>query len=87
MAKVGGNQMPTLLRLEQKDFNEIDGHGFPWTLVLDREELDKFWPNVMLHVANPPVVVPIGPEFHISEPNWVGFTFHGIFYAFNILIF
>ena len=69
MAKASGNWAPTLSQLEQKDFNEIDGHGFPWTLVLDREELDKFWPSVVLLAVNPSVAVPISLEFSIDEPS------------------
>ena len=54
---------PLSLRLEQKDFDEIGCHEFPWTLVLDREELDKFWLSVVLPIADPLVAVPIGLEF------------------------
>ena len=69
MAKATGNRAPTLSRLEQKDFNEIDSHGFPWTLVLDREELDKFWSSAMLPVIDPPIAVSIDLEFQIDEPS------------------
>ena len=54
---------------------------------MDREELDKFWPSVVLLATNPPVAVPIGPEFQISEPSWASFTFNGTFYASNALFF
>ena len=57
------------LRLEQKDFDEIGGHEFPWILVLDREELDKFWPSVVLPAVDPSAAIPIGPKFSIGEPN------------------
>ena len=54
---------PLSLRLEQKDFDELGCHECPWTLVLDREELDKFWLSVVLPIADPLVAVPIGLEF------------------------
>ena len=54
---------PLSLRLEQKDFDEIGRHEFLWTLVLDREELDKFWLSVVLPVLDPSIAVSIGPEF------------------------
>ena len=79
MAKASGNRASTLSRLKQKDFDEISGHEFSWTLVLDRENLDKFWPSAILFVVDPPVAASIDPEFQIGEPSWTGFTSHGIF--------
>ena len=42
IVKAGGNWTPNLSLLEQKCFNKIEDNGFPWTLVLDKEKLDKF---------------------------------------------
>ena len=42
MVKAGGNRAPNLSKKEKKDFDEISGHEFPWTLVLDKEEFNKF---------------------------------------------
>ena len=64
-----GIECPLSLRLEQKDFDEIGGHEFPWILVLDREELEKFWSSVVLPAVDPSVAEPIGPKFSIGEPN------------------
>ena len=71
MAKVGGNKAPTLTLVEQKDYSKILDHesGFPWTLVQDRDEIEKYWSSTVLSNAEPPVAVPIGPEFQISEPS------------------
>ena len=63
---IGG---PLSIRLDQKDFDEIGRHEFPWTLVLDREELEKFWSSVVLPAVDPSVAEPIGPKFSIGEPN------------------
>ena len=81
MAKAGGNKTPTLTLIEQKDYSKIldNETGFPWTLVQDRDEVEKYWPSAVLPNAEPPVAVPIGPEFQIGEPSWDGFTFNGTF--------
>ena len=86
VANGGGNQAPNLSQIEQKDFDEIGGHEFPWTLVLDREKLEKYWPNALLPIVDSLIVAPMGPEFQISETSWAGFTSHGIFYTFTTLI-
>ena len=81
MAKAGGNKAPTLTLIEQKKYSKIldNENGFPWTLVQDRDEVEKYWPSAVLPNVEPPAVVPIGPEFQIGEPSWVGFTFDGTF--------
>ena len=79
MVKAGGNRAPNLSRKEKKDFDEISGHEFPWTLVLNRENLDKFWPSVVLFVVDPLVATSIDLEFQIDEPSWAGFTFYDFF--------
>ena len=65
MAKVGGNKAPTLSFLEQRDYDKImdNQNGFLWTLVQDRDEMKKYWPSAVLLNADPPVAVPVGPEF------------------------
>ena len=65
MAKIGGNKAPTLSLQEQKDFDKImdNQNGFPWTLVQDRDEVKKYWPSRVLSHTDPPVAVPISPEF------------------------
>ena len=63
MAKAGGNRVPNLSQVEHKDFDEISGHEFPWTLVLDREELEKYWSNAMLLAIDPLIATLISPEF------------------------
>ena len=78
MAKAGGNQAPKLY-LKQKEFDKINGHGFPQTLILDKVELEKYCLNVMLSTVDPLVAVLIGPEFQIGESSWAGFTSNGIF--------
>ena len=87
MAKVGGNKAPTLSFLEQRDYDKImdNKNGFPWTLVQDRDEVEKYWPSAVLPNANPPVAVSVDPKFQISEPNWAGFSFAGTFYTLNDL--
>ena len=89
MAKAGGNQASTLSLLEQKDYDKIkdNENGFPWMLVQNREELEKFWPSAVLSTIDPSVAVPINPEFQISKPSWTGFTFHSTFYALNTSFF
>ena len=81
VAKVGGNKVPTLTLVEQKDYSKIldNESGFPWTLVQDRDKVEKYWPSAVLSNAEPPVAVPIGLEFQIGEPSWSGFTFDGTF--------
>ena len=74
-----GIEHPNLSQVEQKDFDEISRHKFPWTLILDREELEKYWSSAVLPTVDPPVATPINPKFQISEPSWAGFTSHGIF--------
>ena len=61
--------------------------GFPWTLVQDKDEVEKYWPSTVLHDADPSITAPIDPEFQIDEPSWAGFTFDGTFYVFNALFF
>ena len=89
MAKARGNKALTLSLLEQKDYDKImdNQNGFPWTLVQDRDEVEKYWSSAVLPKANPPVAVPIGPEFQIGEPSWAGFSFDDTFYALNDLFF
>ena len=88
MAKAGGNRAPTLSPDERNYYKQIENNeGFPWTLVHDGDEFEKFWLSVVLPNVDPPIVVPIDPEFQICEPSWVGFTFHGTFYALGTLFF
>ena len=81
VAKAGGNKAPTLTLVEQKEYSKIldNENDFPWTLVQDRDKVEKYWPSAVLSNAEPPAAVPIGPEFQISEPNWAGFTFDSTF--------
>ena len=81
MAKAGGNKTLTLTLVEQKGYSKIldNESGFPWTLVQDRDEIEKYWLSAVLPNAEPLVAVPIGPEFQIGEPSWAGFTFDDIF--------
>ena len=81
MAKAGGNKALTLTLVEQKDYSKIldNESSFPWTLVQDRDEVEKYWPSAVLSNVEPPIAMPIGPELQIGEPNWAGFTFDGTF--------
>ena len=81
VAKAGGNKAPTLTLVEQKNYSKIldNESGFPWTLVQDRDEVEKYWPSTVLSNAEPLVAVPIGPELQIGEPSWAGFTFDDTF--------
>ena len=81
MAKARGNKAPTLTLVEQKDYSKIldNESGFPWTLVQDRDEVEKYWPSAVLSNVEPSVAVSIGPEFQIGKPSWAGFTFDGTF--------
>ena len=81
MAKVGGNKAPTLTLVEQKEYLKIldNENGFLWTLVQDRDEVEKYWPSAVLSNAEPPIAMSIGPEFQIGEPSWAGFTFDSTF--------
>ena len=87
MIKVGGNKAPTLSLLEQGDYDKImDNHnGFLYTLVQNKDEVEKYWPSAMLLNVDPLVVVPVAPEFQIGEPSWAGFSFAGTFYTINDL--
>ena len=79
--------MPTLSLLEQRDSDKImdNQNGFPWTLVQNRDEVEKYWPSAVLPNADPPVAVPVGPKFQIDEPSWACFSFSGTFYTLNDL--
>ena len=81
VAKAGGNKASTLTFVEQKEYSKIldNENGFPWTLVQNRDEVEKYWPSAVFSNAEPPAAVPIGPEFQIGEPSWAGFTFDGTF--------
>ena len=89
MAKAGGNKAPALSLLEQRHYDKImdNQNGFSLTLVQDRDEVEKYWPNAVLSNADPPVAVPVGPEFQIDEPSWAGFSFASTFYTLNNLFF
>ena len=89
MAKAKGNKAPTLTLMEQKDYSKIleNETGFPWTLVQDRDEVEKYWPSAVLPNAEPPTAVPIGPELQIGEPSSADFTFDGTFCIMNSLFF
>ena len=56
--------MPTLTLVEQKEYSKIlnNENGFPWTLVQDRDEVEKYWLSAVLPNAEPPIAVPIGLE-------------------------
>ena len=81
VAKAGGNKMPALTLLESKHYSQIfdSENGFPWTLVQDRDEVERYWPRAVLPNAEPQAAVPIGPELQIGEPSWAGFTLAGTF--------
>ena len=88
MAKAGGNRAPIFSLDEQNYYKQIeDNEGFPWTLVHDGDGLKKFWPSAVLVNADPLVTVPIGLEFQIGEPSWVGLTLEGTLYTLNTLFF
>ena len=65
MAKARGNKAPTLTLVEQKEYSKIldSENGFPWTLVQDKDQVEKYWPSVVLPTVDPLVAAPIGPEF------------------------
>ena len=73
--------MPALTLLESKHYSQIfdSENGFPWTLVQDRDEVERYWPRAVLPNAEPPAAVPIGPELQIGEPSWASFTLAGTF--------
>ena len=81
MAKAAENKAPTLTILENEGYKQIldNQDGFPWTLIQDRDIVEKYWPSAVLPTAEPPVAVPIGPEPQIGEPSWAGFTVDGTF--------
>ena len=81
MAKAAENKAPTLTILEKEGYKQIldNQDGFPWTLIQDKDTVEKYWLSAMLPNAEPPVVVPIGPELQIGEPGWAGFTVDGTF--------
>ena len=72
MTKGGGNKALTLTFMEQKDYskNFYNENGFPWNLVQNRNEVEKYWPSAVLSNVEPPTAVPIGPELQIGEPSW-----------------
>ena len=55
---------PTLTILEKEGYKQIldNQDGFPWTLIQDRDTVEKYWPSAVLPNAEPPVAMPIGPE-------------------------
>ena len=63
VAITGGNRVPELTWVEQADLEKVNGHAFPWTLVLDQGELDRFWSNDVLPNVDPPITAPIDLEF------------------------
>ena len=63
MAKAGGNRAPGVTPEEQKDYNKLDVYKFPWTLSIDKEEIEKYRPKAIFHNVDLPVVVLIGPDF------------------------
>ena len=81
VVKAGGNNAPTLTLVEQEDYLKIldNESDFPYTLVQDRNEVEKYWQSAVLSNAEPPAAVPIGPELQIGELSWAGFTFDGTF--------
>ena len=86
--KASGNQVPTFSLNERKYYKQIeDNEGFPWTLVHDGDEVEKFWSSAVLANADPLVPIPIGPEFHIGEPRWAGLTLKCTLYTSNTLFF
>ena len=89
VTKVGGNKASALSLLEQKDHDKIkdNQNGFFWTLVQDRDEVEKYWLSAVLSNADPPAAVSVGPEFQIGEPNWAGFSFASFFYTLNDLFY
>ena len=86
VAKAGGNRVPELTQVEQEDLEKVDGHAFPWTLVLDRGELERFWPSAVLPNVDPLVATSIHFEFQIGEPSWAGFTYQDTFFSLGTLI-
>ena len=88
MAKAGGNRTPTLSPDERNYYKQTENNeGFPWTLVHDGDELEKFWSSAVLANADLQVVVSISPKFQIDEPSWAGLTLEGTFYSLNSLFF
>ena len=81
MAKAVGNKAPTLTILEKEGYDQIldNQDGFLWTLIQDRDTVERYWPSAVLPNAEPPVAVPIGLELQIGEPNWAGFTVDSTF--------
>ena len=81
MTKAAGNKAPTLTILEKEGYEQIldNQDGFLWTLIQDRDTVEKYWPSAVLPNAEPPVAVPIGSELQIGEPSWAGFTVDGTF--------
>ena len=81
--------MLTLSLLEQRDYDKImdNQNGFPWTLVQDRDEVEKYWPSAVLPNVDPPIAMPVGTEFLIGEPSWVSFSFNCTFFALSDLFF
>ena len=79
--KAAGNKAPTLTILEKEGYDQIldNQDGFPWTLIQDRDTMDRYWPSTVLPNAEPSVAVSIGPELQIGEPSWAGFTVDGTF--------
>ena len=63
VANASGNQTPRVSSIEKVDYEELRKHEFPWTLVLDKEEIDKFWPKVVLPNDDPSIAFPINPDF------------------------
>ena len=55
MEKAGGNKASTLTLVEQKEYSKIldNENGFPWTLVQDRDEVEKYWPSAVLSNVEP----------------------------------
>ena len=81
VAKAAGNKAPTLIILEKEGYDQIldNQDGFSWTLIQDRDTVERYWPSAVLPNAEPSVAVSIGPELQIGEPSWAGFTVDGTF--------
>ena len=80
------NQEPEVLPDEEEDYNKLLGFEFPWQLVLNKEELDRYWPRSTPPNVSPSVATPNDPILQTGEPNQVVFLYFSLWFSFLVAI-
>ena len=73
-ANASGNRAPGVMPEEQEYYDKLLKCKYPWKLVLDKGEIDSYWPKADSFRADPLTAAPFDPDFSIGEPNQASFT-------------